>query len=63
MTIKSGQTFKYLENEKRFYGEIKSIFYHFKGVSLVKHYLTPESAPLIFQEKIFISSERLEEFQ
>ena len=30
MTKKSRQKFKYLENEKSFQGEIKSIFYHFK---------------------------------
>ena len=29
MTKKSRQKFKYLENEKSFYDEIKSIFYHF----------------------------------
>ena len=31
MTKKSRQKFKYLENEKRFWGEIKSIFYHFSS--------------------------------
>ena len=30
MTKKSRQKLKYLKNEKRFYGEIKSIFHHFK---------------------------------
>ena len=30
MIENSRQKFKYLENEKRFYGEIKSIFHHFK---------------------------------
>ena len=29
MTNKSRQKFKYLENEKRFYAEVKSIFGHF----------------------------------
>ena len=29
MTRKSRQKFKYFENEKRFYGEIKSIFHPF----------------------------------
>ena len=29
MPKKSRQKFKYLENEKRFYDEIKSIFHHF----------------------------------
>ena len=29
MTKKSTQKLKYLENEKSFYGEIKSIFHHF----------------------------------
>ena len=36
----------YLENEKNFYGEIKSIFYIFKGLSVVKNCLTPYRAPL-----------------
>ena len=33
MTKKSTQKFKYLENEKSFYGEIKSIFHISKGLS------------------------------
>ena len=42
MTKKSRQKLKYLENEKSFWGEIKSIFHHFKGLSIAKN----ESAPL-----------------
>ena len=34
MTKRSGQKFKYLENEKTFKDEIKCIFYDFKGLSL-----------------------------
>ena len=46
MTKKSRQTFKYLEKKKNFSDEIKSIIHHFKGISVVKNYLRPESAPL-----------------
>ena len=34
MTKKSRQKFKYIENEKCFEDEIKSVFHHFKGLSL-----------------------------
>ena len=37
---------KNLENKKSFYGEIKSIFYHFKGLSDSKNCIRLESAPL-----------------
>ena len=47
MTEKSKQKFKYLENKKSFQDEIKSIFHHFKGISIVKNCLRPESAALI----------------
>ena len=40
------QKVKYLENENSFLGEIKSIFHHFKGLSVVKNYVRPKSAPL-----------------
>ena len=43
-TKKSLQKFKYLENEKSFKGDIKSIFHHFQRV--FKNSLRPESAPL-----------------
>ena len=46
MTKKSRQKLKYLENEKSFRGEIKSIFHHFKSVSVAKNCLRPKSAPL-----------------
>ena len=46
MTKKSRQKLKYLENEKRFKGEIKTILIIFKGLSDAKYCLKPESAPL-----------------
>ena len=46
MTKKSRQKFKYLENEKSFWGEIKSISHHFKGLSITQNCLRSESAPL-----------------
>ena len=45
MTKKSRQL-KYLENEKSFLGETKTFFIIFKGLSVAKNYLRPESAPL-----------------
>ena len=47
MTKKSRQKHKYLENEKSFLGEIKSFFIIFKGLSVAKNCLRPESAPII----------------
>ena len=52
MTKKSKQKFKYLENEKSFWGEIKNIFFVFKGISVVKNCLRPESAPLIYTKSL-----------
>ena len=46
MIKKSRQKFKYLKNEKSLSGEIKSIFVIFKGLSVPKNCLRPESAPL-----------------
>ena len=46
MTKKSRQKLTYLENEKSFRGKIKGIFIIFKGLSVLKSYLEPESAPL-----------------
>ena len=46
MSKKSRQKPKYLENEKRFNGEIKSIFHHFKRDFSAKNCLRPESAAL-----------------
>ena len=43
MTKKSRQNFKYLEKEKSFYDEIKSIF---KELSVAKNCIRPEGAPL-----------------
>ena len=40
------QKLKYLENEKSFLDEIKNIFHLFKGLSVAKNCLRPESAPL-----------------
>ena len=36
MTKTSRQKYKYLENEKSFYGETKSIFHHLKGFQYSK---------------------------
>ena len=52
MTKISRQKFTYLENEKSFRGEIKSIFVIFKGLSVVKNCLRPESAPLNWRCKL-----------
>ena len=43
MTKSSRQKFKYLENKKRFQGELKSIF---KSVSFAETCVKPEGAPL-----------------
>ena len=48
MSKKSVQKLKYLENEKSFWGEKKAFFIIFKGLSVVKSRLRPESAPLRF---------------
>ena len=45
-TKKSRQKLTYLENEKSFRGEIKDIFIIFKGLSVLKNCLGPESVPL-----------------
>ena len=53
MTKKPRQKSKYLQNEKNFRGEIKSIFHHFyfhhffSPLSVAKNCLRPESAPLL----------------
>ena len=49
MTKNSGQKLKYLENEKSFQREIKSIFHHFKGLSVARNCLRPKIGPLNFQ--------------
>ena len=46
MTKNSRQKLKYLESEKCFWGETKST--NFKGLSVAKSCLRPESAPLSF---------------
>ena len=43
---KSRQKHKYLRNKKRFWDEITNIYYFFKGLSVAKKSLRPESAPL-----------------
>ena len=48
MNKKSRQKFKYLKNKDSFKGKIKSIFHHFKGLSVVKNCLRPENAALNF---------------
>ena len=47
MTKNSRKKPKYLEKEKSFWSEIKSIFHHFKGLSVDRKCLSPEKAPLI----------------
>ena len=44
--VHSRQKLKNLENEKRFCAEMKNIFHHFKGLSVVKNCLRPDSVPL-----------------
>ena len=53
MTKKSRQKRKYLPNKKSFCGEIKSIFHHFKELSVVKNCLRPESGPLKMVKNTF----------
>ena len=47
MTKKSRQKVKCHENEKSFTGKIKSILIIFKGLSVAKNCLRPESVSLI----------------
>ena len=46
MTKKSKQMLKYRNDEKSFWGEIKSILHHFKGLSVARSCCRPKSAPL-----------------
>ena len=46
MNKKSRQKLQYLENGKSFLGEINIIFHPFKGLSVAKNCLRPESVPL-----------------
>ena len=43
---KSRQNFKYLENEKSFWGETKGIFINFRELSITKNCLRHENVPL-----------------
>ena len=43
---KSAQKCKYFKNQKSFKHEIKSVFNDFKGLSIVRNCLRPESRPL-----------------
>ena len=52
MTKNSRQKFKYLENEKSFQGEMKSICIFFKGLSVAKSCLRPDSVPLKADQQI-----------
>ena len=54
MTKNSIQKFKYLQNKKSFWGEIKSIFNIFKGLSIAKNCIRTESTPLFLK---FITSQ------
>ena len=66
MHKKSRQNLKYLENEKSLVkGEKKTFFIIFKGLSVVKNFSRPYSAPLIralisFSSKTFSQSNSLE---
>ena len=44
------QKLKYLENEKSFLDEIKTFFINFRGLSVAKNCLRPDSATLILGE-------------
>ena len=47
------EKFKYLENGKTFKGKLKIIFHHFrgfKGTSVAKNCLRPDSVPLTYLE-------------
>ena len=46
MTKKSRHKLKHFESGKRFWGKIKTIFHHFKGLSAAKKCLRPKSASL-----------------
>ena len=46
MTKKSKQILKYVENQRSFWGKIKSISHHFTGLSVSKNCLRPNSALL-----------------
>ena len=56
MTKKSRQKFKYLENEKRVYDEIKSIFNHFWRAIIEesKKYFLEGESPTLTSEKSYI---------
>ena len=56
MTKMSRQKLKYIENEKSFRGEIKSIFTIFKGLSVAKNCIRPDSAPLSRRSIILTAS-------
>ena len=49
VTKNSRQTFNYLQNEKTFKVKQKAFFIIFKGISLTKNCLWPESAPLKYK--------------
>ena len=46
MTKNTRQKLKYLDKKKSFWGELKTFFIIFKGLSVAKNRLKPESAPL-----------------
>ena len=47
MTKKLREKFKYLENKKSFYKKQQTFLIIFKGFSVAKYCLRPESVPLI----------------
>ena len=51
MTKKSRQKFKYVENEKSFWDEIKSIFQHFcKAIIKVNNFFLEGESPTLKQD-------------
>ena len=62
MTKNSRQKFKYLENEKNFYCEIKSTFHQFKGFSVAKNCLSLDSVSLSNRSTIPLFFSRITHF-
>ena len=59
----SKQKFKYLENKKSFYAEIKCIIHHFKGLLGVKNHLRRKCAPLSLLTDTYFKLQTLTEFR
>ena len=59
MIKKSKQKFKYLENDKSFYGEIKSIFIIFKRLPIAKNCLRSETVLLRYYHFLLLLSDKV----